>query len=122
MASMLYEDVVMLTGTNLDRQTIDYMIAAADGEISAYITAAGAYMRPEWEPLIRKASEYLIVAKILTRYRLDGRREVSTLEYSDRGDLTGAIDWYTRRAWKILDDILASYKTAFGVRITGFED
>jgi len=105
MAYTTYAEVLAATGTALPQATVEILIAQADREIDSYLAKQGITADGSNVAII-SASLNLSICNVLTRYRMDGTKESSTLEYSDRTNVDSAIATYRANAIQSLDQFV----------------
>lgn len=113
MAYTTYADVLAATGTALPQATVETLIAMADREIDAYLKLYNA-TGSGTDPAVMSASLNLSICNVLTRYRMDGTKEVQTLEFTDKTPVDTAIDSYKKSAYQALKNYVKTTTTASG--------
>jgi hypothetical protein len=108
MAYTTYAEVLAATGTALPQATVETLIGQADREIDSYLAKFGITADGSSVSII-SASLALSICNVLTRYRMDGTKESSTLEYSDKTPVDTAIATYRTAAYKTLDQFAKSH-------------
>lgn len=112
MSYTTYAEILAMTGTTLPQVTVESLITLSDLEIDAYCTRAGV-SASSTDPAIRTAGVNLAIVNVLTRMRMDGTKESSTLEYSDRTPIDSAIQTYRKTAYDALDQYVHSGSSRF---------
>ncbi len=112
MAYTTYAEVLAITGTALPQTTVEAIIALSDLEVDSVCARAGVTASAT-DPAIRTAGVNLAVAAVLTRYRMDGTKESSTLEWQDRTNVDAAIATYRKQAYEALESYTNQNKSAF---------
>ena len=111
MAYSTYADVLAATGTALPQATVETLIAMADREIDAYLKLYNA-TGSGTDPAVMSASLNQSICNVLTRYRMDGTKEVQTLEFTDKTPVDAAIDSYKKSAYQALKNYVKTTTTA----------
>ena len=112
MAYCTYAEILALTGTALPQATVESLIALSDLEVDTYCEQAGVTASGT-DPAIRTAAIALAVVRVLTRYRMDGTKESSTLEFSDKTPVDSAIATYQKQAEAALNKYVKRNGSAF---------
>jgi hypothetical protein len=99
-----YAEVLALSGTALPQATVESMIAAADRDVNTYCAAQGVSVDATNSAIVSASINYTM-AYILTRGRMDGTREVTSLDYTDKTPIDNAIKTYRDTA----DELLQRY-------------
>jgi hypothetical protein len=97
-----YANVLILSGTALPQATVEGLIGMADQEIDTYCAMHGVSADSS-NSAIKGASINLTMTYVLTRARMDGTKEASSLEWSDKTPVDTAIATYRATAFKLLD-------------------
>jgi hypothetical protein len=105
-----YEEILAMSGTSLPRETVETLIGHADREVDAYCSMHGVTPH-RTDPAIKTASLNLTMTYLLTRLRMDGTKETSTLEWSDKTPVDTAIQTYRQTAFKALDRYITSERS-----------
>lgn len=106
-----YADILALSGTALPQATIEALIVMADREIDTYLTMHG--VSADGSSAIVSASISLSMVYLLTRYRMDGTKEASSLEWSDKTPIDTAIESYRKAAFQSLDNYIKRVSSPF---------
>jgi len=101
-----YTDILALSGTALPQATIEALIVMADREVDSYCSMHGVSASGSNAAIV-SASINLSMGYLLTRYRMDGTKEASTLEWSDKTPIDTAIETYRKSAFSSLDTFIS---------------
>lgn len=115
-------EIVARSGTTLPPETIDGLIADADGEINARLESAR--LAPdESDKGLRSAAKELVLAMLFTRRRLDGSQpaSVSVGSFSRSDSVDAAIAAHNAKADALIAEHIAARQRAASGEATEIE-